>query len=201
MDSIKVSKYWLDWFHNESIELVTTIDNSELFIESIQGNFKGNQVNYQTVFKLLDAFIKSFDFLMVEEIRLIWCDELKDLQFYYAGQDYKIWKESILQEGFKIDWQSFAEYEDCTDIYYNYNLIVEGENSNLYKYNQNDRTAIYLWYNLTTDTTYYKIEIELRKSLFKLDDNFEISISDSNIEHNKIVLELSKNMFLIELKS
>ncbi|MFK7033370.1 hypothetical protein [Flavobacterium oreochromis] len=201
MDSIKVSKYWLDWFHNESIELVTTIDNSELFIESIQGNFKGNQVNYQTVFKLLDAFIKSFDFLMVEEIRLIWCDELKDLQFYYAGQDYKIWKESILQEGFKIDWQSFAEYEDCTDIYYNYNLIVEGENSNLYKYNQNDRTAIYLWYNLTTDTTYYKIEIELRKSLFKLDDNFEISISDSNIEHNKRVLELSKNMFLIELKS
>jgi hypothetical protein len=196
-----VSNEWYKWFRKESIELVTTIDDRELFTEYIQGIYKGNQVNYQTVFKLLDTFKKAFNFLLIENIRLIWCDELKDLQFYNKRQDFEIWKENIIKEGFTIDWQSFFEYEDITDIYYNYILNVEGENSNLYQYNQTDRTAFYIWYNSTTNITHYKIEIELRKSLFKLDDNFKINLSNRDTEQNMRVLAISKQEFLNELEA
>ncbi len=196
-----VSDEWYNWFCNDVIELVTTIDNRESFTESIQGELDGNQINYQTVFKLLDAFTKAFNFLQVEEIRLMWCEELNDLQFYYSGQDYEIWKENVLKNEFIIDWQSFAEYEDPTEIFYNYSISVNNENKSLHKYNSLDRTAIYLWYNPLKNITHYLLEIELKKSLFRFDDYCEINLSNCYTEQNMKVLEMSKHKFLNELKS
>ena len=200
-DSLKVSKEWYSWFCNGDIEALTTIDNREMFTETIQVQFKGNCINYLTVFKLLDIFKKTFNFLLIEKIRLIWCEDLKDLQFYHVGQDYEIWKENIKKNGFNIDWVLFAEYEDSTEIFNNYIVNVGGDKTYLYKHNSIDRTAIYLWYNPTTDISHYKLEIELRKSLFKLDYKFNIHLPNSYTAQNMKVLETSKHDCLNELES
>ncbi|MBF7089947.1 hypothetical protein IUY40_00080 [Flavobacterium sp. ALJ2] len=186
MKNLKVPKDWLTSFHNETIELITTIDNRELFIQTIKGSFPNTQLNYETVFRLIEAFISSYDFLEIEEIRLIWSEGLKktNLQFYRNINDFSVWKETVIKNNFEIDSSSFGDIEDSSDIFYNYYLNVEGEDILLYNYAQNDRTGIYLWYNPKTNTTNYSFVIEFRKSLFMIDKLFEINLPEDYLEFN-----------------
>lgn len=195
MKNLKVSKDWLISFHSEAIELVTTIDNRELFIQTIKGSFPNTKLNYETVFKLIEAFISSYDFLKIEEIRLMWSKEFKktNLQFYRNENDFLVWKKTVIKNNFEIDSSSFGDIEDSSDIFYNYCLNVNGEDVLLYNYAQNDRTGIYLWYNPKTNTTNYSFVIEFRKSLFMIDKRFETNLPQDYLELNnslKIAAEL-----------
>jgi len=201
MSKLKVTKNWLNWFQQNTIELVTTTDNRELFIHSIEGKFSGDQLNYETVFKLIDAFISSYDFLELEYFRLIWSEELgkKNLQFYRKGDDFLAWKKSVINSQFEIENSYTGDYEDQTEIFYNYSIDHE-EDISLYKYGINDRTAIYLWYNLKNITTHYSILIEFRKSLFMIDNSFENNLPQDYIDFNNNLKETSKMKMLEKLK-
>ena len=202
MAKLKVTKEWLNWFHKEAIEVVGTIDSREMFIQTIEGNFLGNQLNYETVFKLIDAFISSYDFLQLDYIRLIWSEELekKNLQFYRNENDFLVWKENVIKYNFEIENSYYGDYEDPSEIFYNYYLDAEGEEISLYKYNINDRVAIYLYYNLKTNTTCYSIQIEFRKSLFMIDNLFQTNLPESYIEFNNYLREIAKIKMLKKLK-
>lgn len=194
-NKLKVTKEWLNWFHKEAIEVVGTIDNREMFTQIFEGNFLGDHLNYKTVFKLIDAFISSYNFLELDYIRLIWSKELenKNLQFYRNKKDFLVWKKNVTEDSFEIENSYLGDYEDSSEIFYNYCLFAEGEEIALYKYSTNDRTAIYLWYNLKTKTTHYSIHIEFRKSLFMIDKRFETNLPQDYLELNnslKIAAEL-----------
>lgn len=202
MNKLKVTKEWLNWFHNETIELVTTIDNRELFIQTFEGNFAGDQLNYETVFKLIDAFISSYDFLELDYIRLIWSEELekKNLQFHRNKSDFAVWKESVIKYNFEIENSYAGDYEDPSEIFYNYFLNANGKEVLLYNHAQNDRTGIYLWYNVKTKTTHFSISIEFRKSLFMIDKRFEINLPLDYLEFNTNLKATAEIKMLQKLK-
>jgi hypothetical protein len=92
MSVLNVTKEWISWFRTEQIQFVTTIDNKEMFIKTIEGNFQGNQLSYDTTFNLLDAVMTNFCFLEVDKIRLVWSEKLdqNNLQFYIKDKDYNL---------------------------------------------------------------------------------------------------------------
>ncbi|MBE8723985.1 hypothetical protein [Flavobacterium hungaricum] len=147
-NTLKVTKEWLDQFHEKNIEYITTIDNRELFTAVFNGEFPGNQFNYETVFKIIEAFISSYHFIKIDYIRLIWSEKLTEnnLQFLKNGEDYSLWKEKILAYNFEIDTTHFPDIEDSTDIFCNYSIDVDGEERTLYQ-SINDRIAIHLFFN------------------------------------------------------
>jgi hypothetical protein len=202
MNKLNVTKEWVKWFHKEAIEVVGTIDNREMFTQTFEGNFIGDQLNYKTVFKLIDAFVSSYDFLELDYIRLVWSKELenKNLQFYRSENDFLVWKKNVIDDNFEIENSYLGDYEDPSEIFYNYCLNADGEEISLYKYSSNDRTAIYLWYNLKTKTTHYSINIEFRRSLFMIDKRFETNLSSNCIEFNNRLLANAKIKLLEKLK-
>ncbi len=203
MKKLKVTIDWLNWFHKEAIEVITTIDNKELFSKSLEGEVSGNHLSYNTVFKLVDSFLSAFDFLIIDYIRLIWCEKLKNdnLQLSNRGDTFEDWKESVLKGNYEFENSFGGDYEDPTNIYYNYLLDAEGKDMSLYKYNQTDGTLIFLWYNPKTDTTMYSIDIELRKALFSIDKYFDVHLPDDFIEHNKIMLAQAEDKIMSMFKT
>lgn len=203
MNKLKVTKEWIKWFHNETVEIVTTIDNRELFTQTFEGNFPGDQLNYKTVFKLIDAFISSYNFLELDCIRLIWSEELenKNSQFHRSENNFLVWKENVIKDNFEIENSYLGDYEDPSEIFHNYCLNAEGAKKSLYKYGTNDRTAIYLWYNVKTKTTHYSISIEFRKSLFMIDKLFETNLPPVYIEFNNYLKTTAETKMLEKLNS
>jgi hypothetical protein len=201
MKTLVVSKQWYDWFNQSRIELVTTIDNRELFITTIKGEIPGNQLNYHTIFKLIEAYKDAFSFLAIDKIRLEWSEDLskQDFQFNNQGEEYYSWKDSILKKNFEIENSYFSDYGDCTEVFYNYYIDQEEESSTLYHCNHFDRTALFLWFVPQTNLTFFKFEIELRKSLFKLDENFEINLPKNFLKQNLALLKNSEKILLSKL--
>ncbi len=187
MHKLKVSNNWLDWFQNENIELVTFIDNRELLIKRLKGEFNGNCLNYSTYFRLIDIFKYNFPFLKIENIRLVFSKNLAEdnLQFCRKSDNYNTWKKKILDGDYNIN----QDFEDSTDIYFNYFIDVVGiKESLLYKYDTSDSASIYLYYDQKVDTTFYKMDVELRKALFTFDENFDTHLPIDYINNNSRLL-------------
>ena len=166
--------------------------------DSLQATYLAKQS-----FKLVDSFLSAFDFLIIDYIRLIWCEKLKNdnLQLSNRGDTFEDWKESVLKGNYEFENSFGGDYEDPTNIYYNYLLDAEGKDMSLYKYNQTDGTLIFLWYNPKTDTTMYSIDIELRKALFSIDKYFDVHLPDDFIEHNKIMLAQAEDKIMSMFKT
>jgi hypothetical protein len=203
MKALQVTSNWLKWFQSENIELVTTIDDREMFTKIIKGEIHGNQLSYKTVFKLVESFLSVFCFLKIEKIRLVWCEKLENdnLQFYNYENSFENWKCDVLKRDYEMENSFEADYEDSTEIYYNYSVNADGKDLSLYQFEQTDRTAIFLWYNPKTDTTIYTINTVLRKALFSIDKNFEVHLPDDFIEHNEIILAQIDDKIMNKIKA
>ena len=203
MKTLQVTNEWLNKFHEERIELITTIDNREIFTKTIKGDLEGNHLNYITVFRLIETLVDVFGFMKIDSIRLIWSEKLDDdgLQFFKNEDDFESWKENVLDGKYEFENSFVGDYEDSTDIYYNYSVDAEGIDESLYIYDQMDRAGIYIWYNPNTDTTHFSINIELRKALFFRNENTEWQLPDDCLKYNKALLaqiddELELQLFL-----
>lgn len=190
MKTLQVTSEWLSRFHSENIQLVTTIDNRELFTKTISGKIQGNHLNYSTILKSVEGFIYACCFLKIEKIKLVWTEKLENDNFQILKQnnDFYAWKENVLKGNYEIENLYGQDFEDSTSVFYNYVINVDGEILSLYKYDQTEETAIYFWYNPQTDTTNYLINVELRKALFVKDNNFDFHLPDSILNQNKSLL-------------
>lgn len=203
MNTLRVTSKWLNWFHKEAIEVVTTINNSEIFIKTYKGHIQGNYLNYTTLFQLIETTLDAFNFLKVDNIRLVWSEKLENnnLQFFKQNENFEIWKENIIKGNYEFENSFGGNYEDLTEIYYNYSVNTECGDFFLYTYNHKDRISIYIWYNPITGTTNYEINIELIKALFFIDENLEFLLPDNYIEQNKVLLAETENKITEKLKA
>lgn len=198
MKSLKVTKDWFALFRSETIELITTIDNKELFTKAINGQIAGNHLNYSVVFKIINAFITSFCFLGIRGIRMIWSEKLErdNLQFYNYGNSFQTWKNNIVRGNYELENSFGNDYEDPINIYYNYLVDAEGEIFSLFQYGQTDVAAMYLWYDKNKDITYYSITIELRKALFLNNINYKEHLPVYCMEYNCKLLAEAEGLFI-----
>jgi hypothetical protein len=202
MNSINVTSEWLNWFYSERIQLITTIDNREMLTKTLKGHIQGDHLNYTMVFKIIEIFLIEFDFLKVDKIRLVWSERLEkeNLQFFNQGENFESWKENVLKSNHTFENSFGGDYEDPTELYYNYSIYKQDHNLELYKYGQTDRAAIYLWYNPEMNITNYEINLELRTALFSSDEQFMLQLPDNCIKQNNALLDKAKNHTIEKLK-
>ncbi|RAV97753.1 hypothetical protein [Pseudochryseolinea flava] len=187
MSRLKVTQSWLDWFKGNSIELITTISNREFFTRIVEGRFSTNEVSYGMIFKLIDSFKSSLDFLAVREIRLAYSPELDEngIQFCSEEDKYIEWKSLVLEKKISFSVDDFDN--DGTNIFFDYLLEANEIQTSLFRFSSQDVATIYFWQDKLSGEISYKIEVELRKYLFSNEES-EMNLSMDCLQYNNMLL-------------